>query len=869
LQEVVGSWGKTGWNILLESENQAPFEGKRSVKSLEWRIQPYLGEWRNGASIYRDWHRRTFKPDPNEEPSWVREIRAEIHCGTDPAVLDALVGAGIDPKQTLLYVSNWRTNTYDVNYPDYTPADHLAPFIERAHRLGFRVMLHVNHFGCDPKMPDYERFKRFHVRHRYSGELQWWEWPNGKDLIKFAYINPASRRWRQFFVAKMKDLVSRTGVDAIHLDQTLCIYNDRNGLIDGLNMAQGNLLLHKELKSALPNLVLGGEGLNEVTMIHESFAQRHVAGIDHVNRTWTRSAIRETHPICAYLFGSRTKPYDYLGSGSPENDQYRLAWRDAFRHWGVLPGFGWPNVKMLSEPSPSVKQALDEIIAHQRNRLDPCIDGPWPAHVNFPYRSASGESFAYVSLPDGWALCQTDANFKPVEDLVRVITGVRSAKLPGTIPGAIFYDRETIFGLDPSRYYVYFPEPRDLSRFHIECEEDVGPVELACFEPSLAFARLGGSTILIGSSELLSRAEAYWLTPSGKRRPLTSEIAEHTGVVVHPRGSGLFMHPQWKGDGIGVGSAEVVFSLDIPRRQSVIFSAKCRLESGAEGKSDGVVFRAIAECCGERIEAKVIVRSFAPENLSLPLERFSGKRVSVRITASAGPKRDPSFDWGVVDDLRVIVSSDETRCKVVVPNWAKHLVAPVYWDLDLDASVPFSPEGVKKKSVAIPAGGAVMITSLDPTPISADVRLSEIPQINAVITAVGFTKRATEEPSIDLAPASCGGIERKAIFAHPPDGGMRMLHYFIRPVRNVEVLLKTAVGLADEAKSDGVRFAVWLNGRELWSKRVLPEDGWIPVEVSLGKLAGDPVMLTLVTESDGSYYYDWALWEDPALELIL
>ncbi|MGB9620174.1 MAG: DUF6259 domain-containing protein, partial [Armatimonadota bacterium] len=369
--------GRIGWNIVLESENNAPFEGKRRVESLEWHIRPYKGEWRRGASIYRDWHRRTFRPNPSEEPAWVRDIRAEIHCTTDPAALDALVKAGVDPGQTILYVSGWRAHPYDVNYPDYTPADDLAPFVAKAHELGFRVMLHVNYFGCDPKMPDYEKFKPFQIRHRYSGALQWWEWPPGQPSIRFAYINPASREWRTFFVAKMADLVRRTGVDALHLDQTLCIFNDKSGLVDGLNMAQGNLALHRELRSAIPGVVLSGEGLNEVTMIHEAFAQRHVAGVYPHTQTFNRAAIKQTHPICAYLFGARTRPYDYLASGSPDSEQFHLAWRDAYRHWGVLPGFGWPEAATVAKPTPSARQALQEIIVHQKNRLEPYMDGPW------------------------------------------------------------------------------------------------------------------------------------------------------------------------------------------------------------------------------------------------------------------------------------------------------------------------------------------------------------------------------------------------------------------------------------------------------------------------------------------------------------
>jgi hypothetical protein len=145
-------------------------------------------------------------------------------------------------------------------------------------------MPHVNYFGCDPKNPVFAQFKAYQARDPFSKELLWWEWP-AEPPIKFAYINPASRAWRELFVARLKEVVSRHHVDAFHLDQTLSIYNDANGLVDGMNFFEGNVALHRELRAALPDVALSGEGLNEVTCRYEAFAQRHVWGMDHAHGT--------------------------------------------------------------------------------------------------------------------------------------------------------------------------------------------------------------------------------------------------------------------------------------------------------------------------------------------------------------------------------------------------------------------------------------------------------------------------------------------------------------------------------------------------------------------------------------------------------
>jgi hypothetical protein len=855
-----------GWRLALESENNAPFEGKRAVTSLEWRLRPYSGEWRKGAAIYREWHRKTFRPDIAEEPAWVKDIRAEVHIDMNPDTLDALVKAGVDPKQTLLYVASFRTNRYDVNYPDYTPSEKLAPFMAKAHALGFRVMLHVNHFGCDPKMPEYEHFRQWQFRHKYSGDLQWWEWPKGEFPTKFAYINVASPEWRKLFVGKMVELIKTTGADALHLDQTLCIFNDRNGLIGGMNSAEGNLLLHKEMKAALPHIALSGEGLDEVTMIHEAFAQRHVMGVDHASGTFNKAAIRLSHPISAYLFRGRTNTYSYLGSGSPDRDQFHQAWRDAYRHWGTLPVYGWPSPDRLANPSPSARQALDEIRAFQRFRLDPSLEGPWPQGVDFPFASASGETFAYLTRPDGWSLSRTDKVFRPLEDHVRTITGVNRVKLPGTIPGAMCYDAESVTGLDPERYYVYLPEKRAMDAFRLVCPDASFRTDLGFSSQSVAFARAARSTVLYDSSALVRMLSAYYTGPDGRRVALTGEVADKTGSTVQPRGLGLFMHPPWKGvlPGVqetakNVGATVASFELALPKGRSAAFEADCSVDDFAAGKTDGVMFRAAAQCDGKKIEAEVLGYAGAPAPLRLDMSRFAGKRVKLDIIATAGPNNDPTCDWGLLERPRVTLKASGARCRVFWPKAMVHRVSPGYAKLD--------PENVDGEVIELASGGVAMATSLQPTDVVATTRLESLPQCNQVSHVSSLTLGTNEEQPIGFGAASSVGIVRQAVFAHPPDGGMRLLHYFIRVPKGSKTTLRTAVGLKDGSKSEGVVFQVWRNGNVVWSKRLMPADGWQPVELDLGEGTGEPMMLSLVTDSDGSCYYDWALWADPELVL--
>ena len=852
--------GGEGWHLHLESENHAPFEGKNSVESLTWRLRPYRGHWRTGARIYRRWLWDTFEPDNREDPDWANDIRAEFHTGMNSEILDAIVAAGVDPSQTLIYVPSWRVHGYDRKYPDYTPSDRLRLFIEKAHDLGFRVMLHVNYFGCHPEMPEYQRFKRYQLREKYSGDRRWWEWTRADPPIKFAYINPASSEWRKLFVSSMKELIESTGADALHLDQTLVIRNDKNGLIDGINCARGNLLLHKQLKEALPDVVLSGEGLNEVSMIHEAFAQRHVAyAISHTERTFDRQALDLTHPLSAYLFGHRTTPYPYLGTCSPRQEQLYLAWRDAYRHWGVIPGYPRPRAEDLRKPERVCKQVLDEIRAFQKHELEPAMEGDWPDDINFPYRSKTGEKFAYLN-DRGWILARTDADFQAQRVFSRTITGVNAAEVDGAVPGWVCYDDTTISGLGPERYYPCFPEERDLSAFHIESDAEGLRVGAHDVSEKLLWVKLQPPGPLAERDELLQDAHRCYVTADGEEHELTPAVSERTGASAELARDGLFMHPPWKNPkpgGEGQGVSLIRFDVSLPENRSCGLLAMCALREGGVGKSDGVLFRLRARVGGDQRTDEVIARKSEAVELRLDLSGWEGRAVKCAIEASPGPKNDVSFDWGLVRSLRLIpLGRPEYPCRIVWPEGAWKQLTPTYREIS---------SSTKTSNVPLRAGRRWMACGLEPRNISQNTSLTEMTPYKR-FTVDGEGLKAARAPALTNTRVTVQGVARDSIFAHPPDGGRRMLHYFLEIPKGPEVALEAWAGLRKGSESSGVEFSVWLNGEEQWSQSLMPEQEWQRVEVPLGA-PDHPFVLSLVTDSQGRYYDDWSAWGQPVIKI--
>ena len=179
----------SGWRLCFTTINNAPFDDLTACESVAWHVGVYEGDWRVPARRYREWSEAHFHPTPVERqpPGWVKDIRACVIMGLDLRVLEALPRR-LDPKQTLLYLPDWRTAGYDRDYPEYDKiVPQLEPFVKRAHELGFRVMLHVNYFGVDPLNPLYKEFEPYQVRDPFGKhEKQWWLWTEADPVIKFA-----------------------------------------------------------------------------------------------------------------------------------------------------------------------------------------------------------------------------------------------------------------------------------------------------------------------------------------------------------------------------------------------------------------------------------------------------------------------------------------------------------------------------------------------------------------------------------------------------------------------------------------------------------------------------------------------------------
>jgi hypothetical protein len=806
-----------------------------------------------------------FRPVPIEQqkPDWIREIRTMVIMGMDRGELN-LLAERLDPSQTVLYVPSWRAAGYDRDYPTYNePLAGLRPFIERAHALGFRVMLHVNYFGVDPKNSLYQQFEPYQVRDCFgTHERQWWLWTRAEPEIRFAYINPALKAWRDLFTERMVELCKTFDVDALHLDQTLCIYNDHNGRIEGLSMLEGNLALHRQLREALPEVALSGEGLNEITYRHEAFAQRHAYGLNHSEGTWDRGRLAMAHPISSYLLRPYTIINGYLGCSSPSRGQLYAAWNEAYEHWGVIPTLK-PQGIDLADPKGFERQFFDEASFWQQRRMEIDLESEWPATVAFPFRTADGERVERTV--DGRLVCGGVT-------VSQTLTGVNSAKTDGTIPDWRAYDGQRVFGLDPVRWYPVVSGARSLDEFHV-CRLPEGMIARSIAAlPDLAMVRTESCTSVVADLiDLLDTAEGGSRPFHGEGYACPAPFAGDDGAAFQrDAGDRLFAHPPWKApqvnpstgipDAHGTGTAFLRYGMELPKEGRVTFLTDVALRTTAIGQpnSDGVTFRVTARARQtQQCLAEVHHATDAAVSLTLDMTELAGQRIELELSVDPGPKRSPSFDWALW--IRPRVEVDRTVRDTL------SVAGGVPWPIGLDANGPVAAtqdHSIQSLETSFP--GTVYLLREEPKSVKLPYDLAAAERHVCFLDETGQQWTSPATAGVHPGESVVGGVSRRGLFAHPPDGGRTVI---LLPMRlpAESAVFRTSVGVRDGSRSTGVRFIVEANGRPLIEETILP-GSWHDLQMDLSQWQGQPVVLTLITDSAGSHYFDWAHWGDPRLE---
>ena len=813
----------------FQTHNQAPWDTLTTTESVTWRLNTYAGDYRVPARIYRDWMERTFNPwRLSDMPTWVSDIGlVVIQASFDPKTLD-LLAEQVDPTKTLLYLVGWRKDGYDVNYPDYTPRDGFGDFVKAAHGHGFRVMPHANLVGISPYHPLYPEFQQFQLCSPWNGERIGWLWNQTDDPRRHAWINNASSKFRNLLVQQLKKVWEKYKVDAFHLDISHVVVNDANGLIEGLNSAQGNVLMHLELAEAMPGVVFSGEWLHEVTFFRESFAQR-------------RSVETTPHPISAFLFSPYTLPYGHLGLPSLENDPLSYqSFLNSYESWGILPTVRIWGLRELN--GHLTQQILSVARQWQELGLKPDFESEWESDTLFQYTTQTGEIVTYQRTNAGTTL------ILPQDSGYERVYGVTQAQTSLGLPYWRAYNETFLIGLDPNRSYLLSDIPRDLSQVHINSlPQDVSVTETRVTENAALF-RLEKTDVSL-EIDLLSQLHLVktGIVVNGTELPLQrggtfrhsqSTISGVTKPAIHA-------HPFYQG---GSGDTFGEFTLTLPDSPDIRIEFHIGLWEGSE-KSDGVTF-IVSVQDDEIFRQHYNQQKWQP--VTLNLSPYRGKIVKLRFTTTPGPNSNASWDWAVWGEPKIISAPDNSLTQVgffspVEPTTSfpdtLHPIGGGHYSLET-----MLPERIL--FFLAPGQQVVPPYNLRDAQFIAGLQFDGIFRLGSVYNSGNRT--TAENPN---------GERKPSIFAHPPMNGQTILQFPLHLPQSQGLIFSFSMVLQDNPCSNGVLFQVLLNGQNRFEHLIESPD-WVDADLSLSDFAGQTVLLELVTDPNGSNSCDWAHWAD-------
>jgi len=358
--------------IGLESETYGPISENLSAGGICWRINTYSGNWHVPAEKYRQWYWQAYNLESEERrrQPWIYNVKLAVSwCPGNPGILDALAKR-VSPKNVLLHFSNWRTDGYDENYPTYTASESAKVFIKKCRQMGFHVMPHFNSIDMDPSHPVYTQIRDFPYRDVETKQLQGWSWYKGRgigvpesnmnrlnnqDKKVMVKIHPGLSMWRSILGENILKAVRELSLDTVFIDVTLCIWNIHNCIVESIAPTEGMNRLIRHVADLGDGLVVGGEGLNEITAQGESFSQAHLF------KSW-QSSIEglERAGGCnlnEFLFGKLCRTIGYSGLGGRNKDE-ELRMQIHLEH-GAIPTITIRSAEDIINPNPAVNRMLD------------------------------------------------------------------------------------------------------------------------------------------------------------------------------------------------------------------------------------------------------------------------------------------------------------------------------------------------------------------------------------------------------------------------------------------------------------------------------------------------------------------------------
>jgi hypothetical protein len=333
----------------LETHAFGPHASNTQLPDMFWRINTFKGDWRVPSDGYRglvEYLRPTVTGQGLR--AWTRSVRSVVTIAQrnpDPS-LPLRLAERLKPAETVLYLLDWRKDTFGVHLPDYAPSDAAKEFIRLAKLIGYRVMLHMDAMAVSPDHPAAGTLSRYQLN---AAETTRRPVRDAVFLLPMPpgtlHISPASINWRDTLLREMEPLVRDLEIDAVMLGGAGDMVNDSNPRRFELRTVQGMERLQRDILIRFPSLAVGADGLNEWLLPHSSLVMPRFSGP------------LPPHPVSMFLF--RGTAY-------------------AFQHAALQPGFAEAGMAYDADSrclttgaalSPLLWNAGDAVTPAARNRF--------------------------------------------------------------------------------------------------------------------------------------------------------------------------------------------------------------------------------------------------------------------------------------------------------------------------------------------------------------------------------------------------------------------------------------------------------------------------------------------------------------------
>ena len=830
-------------DLSLEMFAPGPWPSSLTVSPIEWRMHGFSGSWTQAADSYKS-YMSSLRPftSTNSAQSWVKAVRAvEIFETLDPTLLDALA-AEVVPNQTVLLLTTWRQQPFDIYYPDYTPDPAAISFVARARQLGFRIMLHVNLLGISEVHPEYANFTQCQIKTADTLQPTGWLWdslPSG-DPRRFAYISPSCSSYRQLFINQIAPAIAALKPDALHLDAGGAIINDGNGLIEGLNSMQGMIQLHKDILATYPNLVLGGESTNEVIGPYNWLAQR-----------WPSDS--PPHSISSYLMSSQVFFYGFLDQPDPDEDSFA-------NYLSRYEGFGVVPVNFIVDPTDldQGRQRTHLILAYQKmlqtNLYSPDWTGDW---TGLEFRQSNAAKTSTLSVKD-------DGTFVTLQQGSTIFYqrahGASSYTTPFFVDNWPAYDDGHLVGMTPEQQYwltsTAFRPSGETHLLTVPANMEVGIDTLRTSQYSI-FEIDGADRNWFDFVEEFAGAKLgtiYNLTDYGVIDGAVIGVGSATvkGVFYD---SVIFEHPPYL-QALG-GSDFIEYSIPIPVAPKVSLSFNAGIADG-NSQSDGVLFG--VQINGQTAWKATVLPDKGWTAGTVDLTSYAGTTVKLRLLTHPGLALNPAFDSACWNALSINTDFSTTA------NVQLQLATGSSTTPQFTSNVTLSSLAGNTASISLPVPAKFSVFTTQPATVAIGQSLLTTP-MTVWETTGGLPMQAVYETSGSIGPTSSGGVTKTAVAAIPPRDGQTILSSAVTLPSNATTI-SFGYGLADAPAGQGaitnysgVTFIVRANGTQLLSQAVNTV-GWSAMQVDVSQFAGKPVVFELIVDANQDQLFDFAYFTD-------